>query len=59
MKTVAREMPVPKERMLQPWEREMLDKPETKRKATVAQIYFLDYYCELRVDTRGPCQLIS
>lgn len=45
MKTVARE--VPKERMLQPWERELLDKPDTKRKATVAQIYFLDYYCEL------------
>lgn len=47
MKTVARE--VPKERVLQPWERELLDKPDTKRKATVAQIYFLDYYCELLV----------
>lgn len=48
MRTVAREVPpVPKERMLQPWERELLDKPDTKRKATVAQIYFLDYYCEL------------
>lgn len=48
MKTVAREpAPPPKERVMQPWERELLDKAETKRKATVAQIYFLDYYCEL------------
>lgn len=48
MKTVAREVPpAPKERMMQAWERELLDKAETKRKATVAQTYFLDYYCEL------------
>ncbi|KAF9489201.1 AGC/NDR protein kinase [Pleurotus eryngii] len=26
------------------WERELLDSPEVKRKATVAQLYFLDYY---------------
>ncbi|KAJ7743868.1 AGC/NDR protein kinase [Mycena metata] len=26
------------------WERELLDNPEVKRKATVAQLYFLDYY---------------
>ncbi|KAF7310385.1 hypothetical protein HMN09_00580500 [Mycena chlorophos] len=26
------------------WEREVLDNPEVKRKATVAQLYFLDYY---------------
>ena len=38
---------VPKERVLQPWEREVLDRADVKRKATVAQIYFLDYYCEL------------
>ena len=38
---------VPKERVLQPWEREVLERADVKRKATVAQIYFLDYYCEL------------
>ena len=38
---------VPRERVLQPWEREVLDRADVKRKATVAQIYFLDYYCEL------------
>ncbi|KAF9513908.1 hypothetical protein BS47DRAFT_1343727 [Hydnum rufescens UP504] len=26
------------------WERELLETPEVKRKATVAQLYFLDYY---------------
>ncbi|KAL1673273.1 kinase-like domain-containing protein [Schizophyllum commune] len=26
------------------WERELLQSPEVKRKATVAQLYFLDYY---------------
>ncbi|KAJ8488800.1 hypothetical protein ONZ45_g13822 [Pleurotus djamor] len=26
------------------WERELLDSPEIRRKATVAQLYFLDYY---------------
>ncbi|KDQ17525.1 hypothetical protein BOTBODRAFT_105626 [Botryobasidium botryosum FD-172 SS1] len=26
------------------WERELVDSPEVKRKATVAQLYFLDYY---------------
>jgi hypothetical protein len=39
---------VPRERVLQPWEREVLDRADVKRKATVAQIYFLDYYCELK-----------
>ncbi|KII94457.1 hypothetical protein PLICRDRAFT_154146 [Plicaturopsis crispa FD-325 SS-3] len=29
---------------LQLWERELLESPEVKRKATVAQLYFLDYY---------------
>ncbi|SJL05222.1 related to protein kinase DBF2 [Armillaria ostoyae] len=29
---------------LQLWERELLDTAEVKRKATVAQLYFLDYY---------------
>ncbi|KAH8111419.1 kinase-like protein [Phellopilus nigrolimitatus] len=29
---------------LQLWERELLEAPEVKRKATVAQLYFLDYY---------------
>jgi hypothetical protein len=38
---------VPRERVLQPWEREVLERADVKRKATVAQIYFLDYYCEL------------
>ncbi|KAL5518479.1 DBF2 [Sanghuangporus vaninii] len=30
--------------VLQLWERELLESPEVKRKATVAQLYFLDYY---------------
>ncbi|KAL7422770.1 serine/threonine-protein kinase dbf2 [Cryptotrichosporon argae] len=34
-------------RGLEPWEREVLDRPDVKRKATVAQIYFLDYYFDL------------
>ncbi|KAG8930320.1 hypothetical protein FRC02_004362 [Tulasnella sp. 418] len=29
---------------LQLWEKELIDSPEVKRKATVAQLYFLDYY---------------
>ncbi|EIN13270.1 kinase-like protein [Punctularia strigosozonata HHB-11173 SS5] len=29
------------------WERELIDSPEVKRKATVAQLYFLDYYFHL------------
>lgn len=45
MRTTPRE--VAKERMLQPWEREILERADVKRKATVAQIYFLDYYCKL------------
>ncbi|KAL4243152.1 non-specific serine/threonine protein kinase [Abortiporus biennis] len=32
---------------LQPWERELVDSAEVKRKATVAQLYFLDYYFQL------------
>lgn len=31
---------------LRAWERELIDSPEMRRKATVAQLYFLDYYCE-------------
>ncbi|KAJ3485717.1 hypothetical protein NLI96_g4767 [Meripilus lineatus] len=30
-----------------PWERELLDAPEVRRKATAAQLYFLDYYFQL------------
>ncbi|EPQ61171.1 kinase-like protein [Gloeophyllum trabeum ATCC 11539] len=29
------------------WERELLDSPEVRRKSTVAQLYFLDYYFQL------------
>ncbi|KAI0665822.1 kinase-like domain-containing protein [Trametes maxima] len=29
------------------WEHELLDSPEVRRKATVAQLYFLDYYFQL------------
>ncbi|KZT24726.1 AGC/NDR protein kinase [Neolentinus lepideus HHB14362 ss-1] len=29
------------------WERELLDTPEVRRKSTVAQLYFLDYYFQL------------
>ncbi|BEI86802.1 hypothetical protein CcaverHIS002_0701480 [Cutaneotrichosporon cavernicola] len=36
-----------KEKVLEPWERELLAKDEIKRSATVAQIYFLDYYFDL------------
>ncbi|TEB26289.1 AGC/NDR protein kinase [Coprinellus micaceus] len=28
----------------QPWERQLMQSPEVRRKATVAQLYFLDYY---------------
>ncbi|KAF5314090.1 hypothetical protein D9611_006926 [Ephemerocybe angulata] len=28
----------------QPWERQLVESPEVRRKATVAQLYFLDYY---------------
>ncbi|KAI0075902.1 kinase-like protein [Panus rudis PR-1116 ss-1] len=31
----------------QMWEKELLDSPEVRRKATVAQLYFLDYYFQL------------
>ncbi|KAH7911840.1 AGC/NDR protein kinase [Hygrophoropsis aurantiaca] len=33
-----------KQNSFQMWEREFLESPEVKRKATVAQLYFLDYY---------------
>ncbi|OCH94208.1 AGC/NDR protein kinase [Obba rivulosa] len=29
------------------WEKELLDSPEVRRKSTVAQLYFLDYYFQL------------
>ncbi|RDX51577.1 kinase-like protein [Lentinus brumalis] len=29
------------------WEKELIDSPEVRRKATVAQLYFLDYYFNL------------
>ena len=38
MKTAKPEPKLEKERRLELWERELLDKAETKRKATVAQI---------------------
>ncbi|EIW67258.1 hypothetical protein TREMEDRAFT_40420 [Tremella mesenterica DSM 1558] len=48
MKTARMDTRMPeKERGLQLWEREMLEKSDVKRKATVAQIYFLDYYFDL------------
>lgn len=34
-------------RVLSLWEREILANPEVKRKATLAQLYFLDYYFDL------------
>lgn len=34
-------------RVLQLWERQILSNPEVKRKATLAQLYFLDYYFDL------------
>ncbi|TCD71407.1 hypothetical protein EIP91_010113 [Steccherinum ochraceum] len=30
-----------------PWEKELLENPEVRRKSTVAQLYFLDYYFQL------------
>jgi len=30
-----------------PWEKELLENPEVRRKGTVAQLYFLDYYFQL------------
>lgn len=30
---------------LKAWERDLVESPEVRRKATVAQLYFLDYYC--------------
>ncbi|KAK8854791.1 hypothetical protein IAR55_003530 [Kwoniella newhampshirensis] len=47
MKTQKMETRVEKERGLQLWERELLENPDVRRKATVAQIYFLDYYFDL------------
>ncbi|WWC71565.1 uncharacterized protein I206_105523 [Kwoniella pini CBS 10737] len=47
MKTQRYETQHPKERGLQLWERELVESAEMKRKATVAQIYFLDYYFDL------------
>ncbi|AFR95626.2 non-specific serine/threonine protein kinase [Cryptococcus neoformans C23] len=48
MKTAARhDTRYEKERGLQLWERELLETPDVRRKATVAQIYFLDYYFDL------------
>ncbi|KAI0089924.1 AGC/NDR protein kinase [Irpex rosettiformis] len=32
---------------LKPWERDIADSPEVRRKATVAQLYFLDYYFQM------------
>jgi non-specific serine/threonine protein kinase len=46
MKTAKHDVRTEKEKGLQLWERELLDSQEVKRKATVAQIFFLDYYCE-------------
>lgn len=50
MKTVARSgtNAAPKEeQQLALWEREILASPEVKRKTTLAQLYFLDYYFDL------------
>lgn len=32
---------------LKAWERELVENPEIRRKSTVAQLYFLDYYFQL------------
>ncbi|KAL1406327.1 serine/threonine-protein kinase dbf2 [Vanrija albida] len=40
-------METQKERVLEPWQIELLESPEVRRKATVAQLYFLDYYFDL------------
>ncbi|GFZ49558.1 non-specific serine/threonine protein kinase [Saitozyma sp. JCM 24511] len=47
MKTAKHDVRTEKEKGLQLWERELLDSQEVKRKATVAQIFFLDYYFDL------------
>ncbi|ODN78088.1 AGC/NDR/NDR-UNCLASSIFIED protein kinase [Cryptococcus wingfieldii CBS 7118] len=47
MKTARHDTRHEKERGLQLWERELLETPDVRRKATVAQIYFLDYYFDL------------
>ncbi|WWC90715.1 uncharacterized protein L201_005652 [Kwoniella dendrophila CBS 6074] len=47
MRTQRHETRHEKERGLQLWERELVESAEMKRKATVAQIYFLDYYFDL------------
>ncbi|WVQ81848.1 hypothetical protein IAT38_003975 [Cryptococcus sp. DSM 104549] len=47
MKTARHDTRMDKEKGLQLWERELLDTPDVRRKATVAQIYFLDYYFDL------------
>ncbi|WVR00002.1 hypothetical protein IAU59_007144 [Kwoniella sp. CBS 9459] len=47
MKTQRHEARTEKERGLQLWERELIESAEMRRKATVAQIYFLDYYFDL------------
>ncbi|KZT68829.1 kinase-like protein [Daedalea quercina L-15889] len=36
-----------KQNGFQLWEKELIESPEMKRKATVAQLYFLDYYFQL------------
>lgn len=55
MKTAKHDVRTEKEKGLQLWERELLDSQEVKRKATVAQIFFLDYYCEFRVHSLRFC----
>ncbi|WVN85891.1 uncharacterized protein L203_101044 [Cryptococcus depauperatus CBS 7841] len=47
MRTAKHDTKHEKERGLQLWERELLESPDVRRKATVAQIYFLDYYFDL------------
>ncbi|KAF8961010.1 AGC/NDR protein kinase [Flammula alnicola] len=44
MMETARGGPTLKQHKFQVWERELLESSEVKRKATVAQLYFLDYY---------------
>ncbi|WVR07582.1 hypothetical protein IAU60_004624 [Kwoniella sp. DSM 27419] len=47
MRTQRHEAKPEKERGLALWERELVESAEMRRKATVAQIYFLDYYFDL------------
>jgi non-specific serine/threonine protein kinase len=55
MRTAKHDVRNEKEKGLQLWEKELLESQEVKRKATVAQIYFLDYYCRSRIFTRRLC----